>query len=133
MISRELLITRLSDDGIQTLGEFNVIGYSFSGKTMELPYKDNQHEISCIPKGIYFVEKRYSTTHGYHFHVKDVPNRDMILIHEGNYHFNYKGCIGVGKAFMDLNKDGLMDITETKSTLALLYSIMPETFKLTIK
>jgi hypothetical protein len=41
----------------QTLGEFNVIGYNFSGKTMELPYLDNQRQISCIPPGVYFVQK----------------------------------------------------------------------------
>ena len=33
----------------------------------------------------------------------------------------------------DLNKDGLKDITYTKKTLAKLYSIMPNEFKLTIK
>lgn len=117
----------------QTLGEFNVIGYNFSGKTMELPYLDNQRQISCIPTGVYFVQKRWSPAHGNHFHVLDVPNRDMILIHGGNYYFNYKGCIGVGASFADLNKDGLKDITDTKKTLAKLYSIMPNEFKLTIK
>jgi hypothetical protein len=121
------------DNGKETLGTFNVIGSDFSGVTMELPYKDNQHQISCIPSGVYFVEKRYSPEHGNHFHVLDVPNRDMILIHEGNYVFNYKGCIGVGAAFADINKDGLMDITDTKNTLKKLYYLMPQTFKLTIK
>lgn len=128
-----LEITRISDDGKQTLGEFNVIGSDFSGKTMELPYKDNKHFISCIPPGIYVVKKRVSPTYGNHFHIQDVPNRDHVLIHFGNYYTNFKGCIGVGKEFKDLNKDGLQDITETKPTLAKLYSIMPNEFKLTIK
>lgn len=132
-VNLELSITRISDNGKETIGEFNVIGFDFSGRTMELPYKDNQHQISCIPPGSYVVEKRQSAEHGNHFHVTNVPNRDMILIHEGNYVFNYKGCIGVGAAFADLNKDGVTDITDTKNTLKKLYEIMPQTFKLTIK
>lgn len=128
-----LEIHRLPQSEKQTLGEFNVIGYNFSGKTMELPYLDNKKQISCIPPGVYIVRKRWSPAHGNHFHILDVPNRDMILIHGGNYYFNYKGCIGVGASFADLNKDGLKDITDTKKTLAKLHSIMPNEFKLTIK
>lgn len=128
-----LEINRLSDDGKQTLGEFNVIGADFSGKTMELPYKDNKRLISCIPTGRYTVKKRISPAYGNHFHIQNVPNRDNVLIHFGNYYTNFKGCIGVGKEFKDLNKDGLQDITETKQTLARLYEIMPDEFKLTIK
>jgi len=62
-----------------------------------------------------------------------VPGRDMILIHEGNYHFNFLGCIGVGQDFADINKDGQTDITNTKATLAQLVKVAPNGFRLTIK
>jgi hypothetical protein len=129
----ELAITRLSDDGKQTLGSFNVIGADFSGKTMELPYKDNQHKISCIPPGSYVVKKRYSQKYGWHFHITDVPNRDMILIHSANYSRQLLGCIAVGMGHTDIDKDGLKDVIASRLTLEKLFQIMPDTFKLTIK
>jgi hypothetical protein len=134
MIPLSLEINRKQpDDGKQTLGTFNVIGASFSGVTMELPYKDNQHRISCIPPGVYTVIKRNSPKYGYHFHVTDVPNRDMILIHSANYSRQLLGCIAVGAGNVDIDKDGLIDVTASRLTLEKLYQIMPQTFKLTIK
>lgn len=129
-----LEITRYPDkDKLQTIGEFNVIGANFSGKTMELEYNDNKKRISCIPPGVYIVKKRFSKKFGNHFHITDVPNRDFILIHSVNYSRNLLGCVGVGDAHVDLDIDGLKDITNSKVTLKKLYDIMPDTFKLTIK
>ena len=68
--------------------------------TLELPYKDNQRNISCIPAGKYKVRLRLareSATRDYlHLLVKDVPNRDYILFHIGNKNSDTKGCILVG-------------------------------------
>ncbi len=129
-----LEITRYPDkDKLQTIGEFHVIGADFSGKTMELEYNDNKKRISCIPQGVYIVVKRTSPKYGEHFHITNVPNRDFILIHGCNYSRQLLGCIGVGDAHVDLDHDGLKDIANSKKTLAKLYSIMPNTFKLTIK
>ena len=97
---------------------------------MELEYNDNKKRISCIPPGTYIVKKRTSEKYGQHFHITNVPNRDYILIHGCNYSRQLLGCIGVGDAHVDLDKDGLKDITNSKKTLAKLYSIMPDEFKL---
>lgn len=130
----ELHITRYPDnDKLQTIGEFNVVGYNFSGKTVELEYNDNKKRISCIPPGTYIVKKRTSAKYGQHFHITNVPNRDFILIHACNYSRQLLGCIGVGSMHVDLDKDGLKDIANSKVTLARLYSIMPDEFKLVIK
>ncbi len=130
----ELHITRFPDnDKKQTIGEFHVIGANFSGKTMELEYNDNRKRVSCIPPGTYIVKKRTSPKYGEHFHITDVPNRDYILIHACNYSRQLLGCIGVGDAHVDLDSDGLKDISNSKKTLAKLYSIMPDEFKLVIK
>lgn len=129
-----LEIIRYPDkDKVQTTGEFHVIGADFSGKTIELEYNDNKKRISCIPPGAYIVKKRISKKYGNHFHITDVPNRDFILIHSCNYSRQLLGCIGVGDAFVDLDLDGLKDITNSKKTLSKLYSIMPNQFKLVIK
>lgn len=127
----KLTIKRLSDDGYQTLGLIfspsNIVFHS-----LELPWKNNEHKISCIPKGIYDVEKRYSEKYGWHFHVLNVPDRDMILVHVGNYFSDIKGCILPGKGLADINGDGKLDVTASRPALNALLKIMPDKFKLEI-
>src|SRR5689334_16845612 len=49
--------------------------------TIELPWKDNHAEVSCIPEGSYALVKRYSPKFDWHLMVMNVPGRDLILIH----------------------------------------------------
>jgi len=61
---------------------------------IELPWKDNAHNVSCVPEGRYPLVKRYSSKFGWHFQVKEVPNRDLILIHPANDALKeLEGCI----------------------------------------
>lgn len=91
-----------------------------SGVTMELPWKDNQKDISCIPVGTYPVELFHSIKFGKCFKIQGVPGRDAILIHKGNYNRDTHGCILPGKDFADLDKDGNQDITASGATVDLL-------------
>ena len=71
----------------------------FYGHTLELPWKDNEKRVSCIPKGVYEVKKRHTEESKYkyeHLHILDVENRELILMHVGNYPKNSKGCILLG-------------------------------------
>jgi hypothetical protein len=43
-----------------------------------------------------------------------------------------KGCIGVGAKFMDLNKDGNLDMIESSRTLAWMTENLPDEFELQI-
>lgn len=62
--------------------------------TIELPWKDNHTQVSCIPEGEYELEKRYSLHLGMHFQVMNVPGRELILIHAANNALReLKGCI----------------------------------------
>jgi Family of unknown function (DUF5675) len=62
--------------------------------TIELPWLDNQHGISCVPEGRYELVKRWSDSKKWHLLVCDVPNRDLILIHPANDALKeLKGCI----------------------------------------
>ncbi len=62
--------------------------------TIELPYKNNQPQVSCIPEGEYFIEKRYSKRFGWHFEILDIPNRSLILFHPANNALTeLRGCI----------------------------------------
>jgi len=94
-----LLILRDTFTDESTIGELFLNGERFCD-TLELPYRDNQRSISCIPIGQYKVRLRTakeSATRNYlHLLVKDVKNRDFILIHRGNKSSHSKGCILVG-------------------------------------
>lgn len=62
--------------------------------TIELPWKENQSRISCIPEGVYQLTKRYSLRFGWHLLVNNVVNRSYILIHAYNDAVKEsKGCI----------------------------------------
>src|SRR5690606_26150009 len=61
---------------------------------IELPWKDNARNISCIPEGSYPLVKRYSKRFGWHILIKDVPDRSSILIHPANdAQKELQGCI----------------------------------------
>jgi len=72
----------------------------FIAHTLELPWKDNQKNISCVPDGQYKCKVRLareSATRDYvHLLVEDVPNRSYILFHRGNYPSDSRGCILTG-------------------------------------
>ena len=70
----------------------------FNGRLMiysiELPWKDNQAGVSCIPEGRYELVKRWSPKLGRHLRLMDVPQRNDILIHPANNALQeLKGCI----------------------------------------
>jgi hypothetical protein len=126
----DVKITRLSDDKVQTLGKLTFGDKSFH--TLELPWKNNERKVSCIPAGKYKVIKRNSPKYGTHFHVQNVPGRDLILIHHGNYHTDILGCILVGKGLTDINGDGRKDVTQSKVAMSELIQLLPAEFNLEI-
>jgi len=94
-----LLLIRDTFTENSTMGELFLNGERMCD-TLELPYKDNQRSVSCIPSGEYQVRMRYpreSATREYlHLLVKEVPNRKYILFHRGNSAKDTRGCILVG-------------------------------------
>lgn len=62
--------------------------------TIELPWKNNETKVSCIPEGKYFIKKRYSTKFNWHLEITNVSNRNLILIHPANNALHeLNGCI----------------------------------------
>jgi len=94
-----LLILRETFTDNSTIGELFLNGEKMCD-TLELPYRDNQRSISCIPTGQYKVRLRYpreSATRDYlHLLVQDVKDRSYILFHRGNSAKDTRGCILVG-------------------------------------
>lgn len=71
---------------------------SFNGieicKTIELPWKNNQRRISCIPEGTYLIKKRFSYKFKWHIEIRNIKNRELILFHPANDALKeLNGCI----------------------------------------
>ena len=122
---------------LQTKGELYILNDSheeiFRCKTLELPWRDNKKRISCIPDGSYKCVKRISKKYGHHWHILEVPNRSLILIHHGNYNKDTLGCILVGEDFVDINNDGLCDVTSSVTTMNRLRKILEDEFTIEIR
>lgn len=54
-------------------------------RTIELPWRENRPNLSCIPQGRYTVSMRHSPKYGKVYHVEAVPGRSHILLHHGNF------------------------------------------------
>lgn len=66
--------------------------------TLELPWRDNQQNISCIPEGRYDIRLTYSQKFCRVLPlVMDVPNRSGIRVHAANRPEEITGCIAVGE------------------------------------
>lgn len=85
--------------------------------TLELPWRDNAPQVSCIPEGTYAVVSRQSEKFDWHYHVLDVPGREWILFHPGNYTRELRGCILPGTRFKHLDRDKIPDIINSRATL----------------
>jgi hypothetical protein len=94
----DLVLLRLGTDDIETQGVLR-IGQRAFAVTLELPWRDNEPEISCIPAGTYTCQRLHSPRFGNTFEVLQVPNRSHILFHKGNVVPDTKGCILVGENF----------------------------------
>lgn len=96
----ELTLTRYESDEEGTFGHLTC-GTQLNLHTVELPDKNNQRNVSCIPEGVYKVVPYDSPRFGSVFLVCDVKDRSFILFHSGNfagdaskgYITNSEGCI----------------------------------------
>ena len=115
-------------------------------KILELPNRNNQRSISCIPEGIYYVTKEQPipaddpTTEEdesggrrerpyVHFRYHNVPGRRGILIHPGTDVDDSLGCQLPGSRFIGTDKPTLEG---SKKKLAWLVQYLPDEFEVEI-
>ena len=103
---RTAVLTRQhsADDG--TFGILRLAGEDDGAQwyTCELPDRNNQPGISCIPPGTYRALWLLSPVHGWCYHLQAVPGRSEIEIHPANYcgdkalglKCDLRGCIALG-------------------------------------
>lgn len=78
---------------------------------LELPWRENEPNYSCIPDGEYLCEFRVSKRFSEHYHLQGVEGRTWILTHSGNlagdiskgWLTHSKGCLLLGARFGKLN------------------------------
>ena len=83
--------------------------------TIEPPWRDNQPNISCIPRGTYTLLPHLSPRFGRCLLVAEVPDRSHILAHAGNVggdtnkglHTHTLGCLLPGLARGTLQIKGI--------------------------
>jgi len=104
---------------------------------LELPWKNNLPKVSCIPHGRYILKKRKAFEDGSrfdypHLEVLNVPGRDKIKWHIGNYVHEIEGCGVPGKMLRDLNNDGLTDMVSSRLALNQLMACLEDETELNI-
>jgi len=135
----KLELNRCQTDDKQTLGELYLLCHNEAvlnkWMTLELPDMNNTRYISRIPAGTYKAIVHTSPRFGKTLWIQDVPNRSEILIHQGNYHTQIKGCILIGQNHIDINNDGFKDVTSSRKSMAKLMSELQglESIEITIK
>lgn len=96
-------------------------------KVLERPWKNNQRNISCIPEGKYEIKKEIQPKRGKVLRIKNVPDRDGILMHKGNYVSHSKGCLLPGLELEhDINNDGLKDVTQSTVAMNEIYDTLTD-------
>jgi hypothetical protein len=118
-----LTLTRISQSAFATYGQLSDAEQRQYAVTLELPWENNQHDVSCIPAGSYHAVRRLSHLHGgtgVHdydvFELMDVPSRGAIELHIGNLPHDSKGCILLGSNFGTVN--GQHGITGSQAAFA---------------
>ena len=94
----EIYLQRFCYHPTGTLGKISLEGETFY--TIERPWLDNKPNISCIPNGIYKIERRVSPKFGETWYLPEVPDRSWILMHVANFPADVQGCIGLGTSLM---------------------------------
>ena len=106
--------------GVLTYNEFKCF-------TLEKKWVDNLRDISCIPAGRYETFKRVSPRQGREIiQLDNVPNRNYIQIHPGNFESQVHGCILVGDSIRFINADNIPDVGGSVVTFNKLMALVPD-------
>ena len=100
-MASDLQLLRVGGDASCTQGVLRKDGLAFA-VTLELPWKDNEPEHSCIPLGTYTCRRVQSPHFGETFEITGVAGRSHVLFHKGNTTHDTKGCVLVGETYADL-------------------------------
>lgn len=132
----EGLLTRFEETTDHILGKMTFPNFE-PLYTIELPWHNNEHMISCIPAGSYEVDpfnwdNLLGLEHRDVYQIMSVPKRNAILIHNGNWASDSKGCIVIGMKHGQLKQKSA--VLDSNLALSMLRSFVgQQKWRLTIK
>lgn len=127
-----VILVRGSSTNDGTFGKITVCGTILN--SLELPWRDNHPDLSCIPEGTYECEilpsARMTKLFGKDmYHVKNVPNREGVCIHPANWagdttlnvtprkKSDLEGCIAIGH-MITTDGNGQKIISDSRNAIA---------------
>jgi hypothetical protein len=114
-----LKLIRISQTETETLGVF-VINNKMVALSLELPDKNNENFVSCIPEGKYKMTKEVHPKHKQCFRVHSVPNRVGILLHVANKVSQLEGCISCGLTLIN------SEIYQSRDAMDIFWELLPD-------
>ena len=98
----EIILERYKSGNLSTNSKLDVVNgvvSIYSCFALELPWKENKPQISCVPAATYPISIYQSPTKGEVLLLHDVPGRSYIEIHVANKPSELLGCIAPGTEF----------------------------------
>lgn len=105
--------------------------YNFVCHMLELPWLENEKNVSCIPVGKYHCEIMPNSG-GFKYAVHNVPGRTLIRIHVANEPNELLGCLAPGIMFVG-STPNYQYIAKSKIALTEIYERAGNNFMLCIK
>jgi len=97
----------------------------YVGKTLERGWRDNKSRVSCVPAGVYSLKLEHSPRFKKKlWELYGVPNRSECKFHAANYWRQLNGCIALGNKHVDIDGDGDVDITSSRTVMKKFHEIM---------
>lgn len=120
----KITLTRFRYNDKETLGILEVGGEKLY--TLELPFKSNEQNVSCIPEGFYeFIPHGWDTAKKKFpkvWEIEEVQGRTDILFHAGNRTEDTEGCILLGMGIHSSNGDSY--ISDSRKAVNLMRSLI---------
>lgn len=91
-------ITRWAYFPWATVGE--ILVEDFRGAVLELPWRENERNLSCIPAGTYRMRLGSFKGRYANYELQDVPGRSAIELHRGNVLEDTNGCPLIGTSLV---------------------------------
>lgn len=122
-------IRRKQQDENQSLGFIEVTGEKnepiYADISLERGWRNNERNVSCIPKGMYTLKKEFSPKFTEMlWEIYGVEGRSECKIHPANRWKELNGCMAPGISVKDIDGDGYLDVTSSRASLERFHAAM---------